>query len=121
MNEWNNIKCSFVRYTSAQTALNFALITAQTKDVSAGLEDAIKNVPFFAVTNLIYAKGVDYITKSSGKYGRLNANLFSLTVTGLFYTYALLTNDSDPTLPSMIAGSIGIYLTNKQVTEIKSD
>lgn len=121
--EWNTLKAPFIRYTLAQTALNGAVIAAsQTKgDFAAAGEDALTNLPFFAVVNLGYAKSVDYITKKLGRYGRLGANAFSVGVTGVFYTYALMTNDTDPTIPSAVAGTIGIVLTNKQVSEIQSN
>jgi hypothetical protein len=120
--EWNTLKVPFIRYTLAQTALNGAVIASQTNgDFAAAGEDAVTNLPFFAVVNLGYAKCVDYITRKLGKYGRLGANSFSLGVTGAFYTYALMTNDTDPTIPSAVAGTIGIVLTNKQVSEIQSN
>ncbi|MCK5026686.1 MAG: hypothetical protein KAS15_08880 [Nanoarchaeota archaeon] len=119
--DWNILKDSFIRYTLAQTTLNGAVILSQTRgDFVAAGEDAFTNLPFFAVVNLGYAKGVDYMTRKLGKYGRIGANAFSLGVTGAFYTYALMTNDTDPAIPSAVAGAIGIVLTNKQVNEIRS-
>ena len=117
--EWNALGRPFIRYTAAQTGLNGAIIACQTGcDIGTATQDAMTNLPFFAFVNLGYAKGVDYITRKLCRYGRLGANAFSLAVTGAFYTYAALTNDADPTIPSAIVGTIGLYLTNKQINEI---
>lgn len=118
--EWGKIKKPFYKYTTAQTLLNDTIIAIDNGgNILSATEDAAKNLPFFATINLVYAKGVDYITRKLGRYGRLGANIFSLSVTGGFYLYAALTNDNDPTIPSAIAGTIGIYFTNQQVTDIQ--
>lgn len=119
--EWHNLREPFMKYTAAQTVLNFTVIACQTEgNMATAAEDALKNMPFIAATNLGYAKCVDYITRKLGKHGRLGANMFSLAVTGAFYAYAAMTNDSDPTIPSTVAGIIGLYLTNSQVSQIQS-
>lgn len=120
--EWKNIGRPFINYTAAQTAFNATAITASNGgDLYSGAEDSVINLPFFAGVNLGYAKCVDTITRKMGKYGRLGANAFSLGVSGAFYTYALLTNDNDPTIPALLAGAIGLTLTNKQVNQIQRE
>lgn len=121
VNEWRKIEKPFYKYTASQTLLNATIIVyANGGNFQSATEDAATNLPFFASTNLVYAKCVDTITKKLGKYGRLGANIFSLIITGGFYTYATLTNDNDPTIPSTIAGILGLYLTNQQVTDIEN-
>ena len=114
--EWRQLKGPWARYTAAHTALNGTVIAAETGSVLTGLEDALTNAPYFGAINLFYAKTVDWLVRNT-RLGRLNCNLFSLSVSGGFYLYALATNDSDPTVPSAVAGTLGLYLTNKHVTE----
>ena len=107
----------FIRYTTAQTTLNAAAIAyANGGDTATTCLDVAKNFPLTAVVNSLYTKGVDYLTK---QYGRLGANLFSLAITSSFYAYATLTNDTDPTIPTIAGGTVGIILTNIHVNEIQ--
>ena len=118
--QWDTLKYAWIRYTAAQTALNAIVITANTRgDVLAGLEDSMTNLPFFGIVNLGYAKCVDLITHKLGRFGRVGANGFSVSVSTAFYGYARMTNDTDPLIPAIVAGIVGIVLTNRQVTEIQ--
>jgi hypothetical protein len=120
--EWCKIGRPFVNYTAAQTVFNAAAISVSNGwDVYSGMEDAGRNLPFIAGVNLVYAKCVDSIARGLGKYGRLGANLFSMGVTGAFYGYGLLTNDNDPAVPTVLAGAIGLVLTNRQVSGIRQE
>lgn len=114
--DWYRVGIPFVKYTATQTALNSIVIACETGyDVSTTTEDTLTNVPCIALTNLIYAKVIDYTTR---KYGRFGANVVSFAASAVFYAYARLTNDSDPTIPSAVATGIGLYLTNRHVSRI---
>ena len=119
--EWENLRRPWTRYTAAQTGLNGAIIAVNTGSVMTGAGDALRNLPFIGAVNLFYAKTVDYLVRHTGKHGRLAGNLFSLGVSAAFYAYAHATNDSNPDVPCAIAGVIGLYLTNRQVSDIKGE
>jgi hypothetical protein len=106
----------WARYTGTQTALNGIIIATENADMLTGLEDAVTNLPFLGGVNIFYTRTVDWIIEHMSR-PRLASNAFSLLVSAGFYSYALATNDSDPTLPSSVAAGIGLYLTNKHVTE----
>ena len=88
--------------------------------VVEGLETAAKtslsNLPFFALVNTFYAKGIDVVAK---RFGRLGANILCLGVNAGFAGYAYMFGDNDPSYQALATTAVGLYLTNNQVTDIQ--
>lgn len=120
VNEARTLWKPWLAYTVGQTLANGTIIGVKEGDAEVGAADAMRNIPFQAVCNVFYAKGVDYITRRLGKYGRLGASAFSVVVTLAFYGWGRLTNETDPLVPASIMGAVGLYLTNRQVSQIQS-
>jgi len=97
-----------------------AVKCAATEDISKSLDRGINtmehNILMFSITNLIYGRGVDYLTR---KYGRKGAwGLFAATNI-LQYSYLLATQDTDPTFQCAITATVAAYLMNLQMKDIE--
>jgi len=94
-----------------------SIVTAlQTRNLGEGVKAGVYNLPFFLAVTSVYAKGVNYVTK---RFGRVGANVLSLSVAAAFYAYARTTGDSDPTYPSLANAALGLTLTNIQVSDLE--
>lgn len=119
-NEARTLWKPWLVYTVGQTIANGTIIGVKEGNAEVGAMDAMRNIPFQAVCNVFYAKGVDYITRRLGKYGRLGASAFSVAVTLAFDGWGRLTNETDPLIPASLSGVVALYLTNRQVSQIQS-
>ncbi len=79
-------------------------------------DTALTNLPFFGLVNFVYAPLITLATK---KGGRLAANAVCLATNAAFYAYASLTGDGDPTYQVALTTSVGLVLTNKQVSDVQ--
>ncbi len=58
-NEARTLWKPWLAYTVGQTIANATIIGVKEGDVEVGAADALRNIPFQAVVNVGYAKGVD--------------------------------------------------------------
>jgi len=124
MKTYNFLKYPAI-YTAAFDALSGtmeAVKCAATEDVSQSLDRGIHtmehNILMFSITNLIYGRGVDYLTRKFGKFGAYG--LFAATNI-IQYSYLLATQDTDPTFQCAITATVAAYLTNLQIKEIEKE
>ena len=76
----------------------------------------VENLPFFAIVNTCYAKGIDLMTE---RFGRIGANLLCLAVNAGFAGYTYFCGDKDPSYQALVTTAVGLYLTNNQVNDIQ--
>ncbi len=116
---WLKYPLIYASSFSALTGVAEGIKTASSgleNSLDIGVETTLNNFPFFGVVNLVYAQGVDLITK---KLGRVGANIFCLGVNAAFYGYATLTGDVDPAYQVLATTAVGLTLTNSQVSSIQ--
>lgn len=112
----------FIRYTSGQTLLNCAMnYFSNGNNLEDAIQDAGKNLLFFSLVNGVYTSIVNYLVNKFPDNRWLVTNAFSLSVSGAFYVYALITNDNDPLVPSLATGITGLVLTNIHVSDLEKE
>lgn len=104
---------SFATLTGIVEGTRTAIQQEATSGLLAAAETTIDNLPFFVLVNIAYAKAVDMATTK----GRVWANVLCLGVNAGFAAYAYYTSDNDPALQVTATTIVGLYLTNKQVSD----